>query len=331
MKAVIGYIQLMDYALRLKLWGGGLEPKIMEENNKTICLNSKVDGKQPSLTDRVYDSNGCSTAITTSPFFMGSVLEEPIKIKEATKKGYTEAEVGDSVNLSFSESKTRRGRVGKGVAQTLDCNCKQGVVEPIAYDEQNKCLRKDGTVGTLTTDGSSPKHNNRVIEPTYELSPQMKRYIVAGDNKYKVNENNLQLNRDIACAKTTREGSTRADASDYISPDREDNCQLKMGEDLMPYRIRKLTPKECFRLMGVKDEDYYKVLYGDVPIEYIYKMENRTLKKEQWKILWRYMRHPHQSNSSLYHLAGDSIVCNGMLTALLGQLFEFQDNERVGE
>jgi DNA (cytosine-5)-methyltransferase 1 len=34
---------------------------------------------------------------------------------------------------------------------------------PLAYDEQNSTLRKDGTVGTLTTDGSSPKHNNRVI------------------------------------------------------------------------------------------------------------------------------------------------------------------------
>ena len=34
----------------------------------------------------------------------------------------------------------------------------------IALDEQNGKLRLDGTIGTLTTDGSSPKHNNRVIE-----------------------------------------------------------------------------------------------------------------------------------------------------------------------
>lgn len=39
------------------------------------------------------------------------------------------------------------------------------ISEPIAYDEQNQYLRKDGCVGTLTTDGSSPKHNNRIIEP----------------------------------------------------------------------------------------------------------------------------------------------------------------------
>ena len=47
-------------------------------------------------------------------------------------------------------------------------------------------------------------------------------------------------------------------------------------------RIRKLTPLECFRLMGVKDEDYYKIA-------------------------------KNQSNSSLYHLAGDSIVVNVLM------------------
>ena len=35
----------------------------------------------------------------------------------------------------------------------------------LALDEQNGYIRTDGTVGTIVTDGSSPKHNNRVIEP----------------------------------------------------------------------------------------------------------------------------------------------------------------------
>lgn len=39
----------------------------------------------------------------------------------------------------------------------------------IAFDEQNQRLHLDGTVGTLTTDGNSPKHNNRVIELACEL------------------------------------------------------------------------------------------------------------------------------------------------------------------
>lgn len=53
-----------------------------------------------------------------------------ILIKEATPKGYAEAEIGDSVNLSHPNSKTRRGRVGKQVANTLLTGESQGVVEP---------------------------------------------------------------------------------------------------------------------------------------------------------------------------------------------------------
>lgn len=59
-------------------------------------------------------------------------------------------------------------------------------------------------------------------------------------------------------------------------------------EENKTLRIRKLTPKECFRLMGLKDKDI------DLIIE-------------------------HQTNASAYHLAGDSIVST-CLMALFGQL-----------
>lgn len=53
-----------------------------------------------------------------------------VGIKEATLKGFAECMVGgqDSVNLAFPNSETRRGRIGKGVAQTLDCSCNQGII-----------------------------------------------------------------------------------------------------------------------------------------------------------------------------------------------------------
>lgn len=51
------------------------------------------------------------------------------KIKEATKKGYAEAGEGDSINFAVPNSKTRRGRVGNGVANTLDTACQQGTLE----------------------------------------------------------------------------------------------------------------------------------------------------------------------------------------------------------
>lgn len=55
-------------------------------------------------------------------------------------------------------------------------------------------------------------------------------------------------------------------------------------------RIRKLTPKECFRLMGIKDEDFEKIA-------------------------------KNQSNASLYHLAGDSIVVP-VLVAIFGTMIK---------
>lgn len=63
------------------------------------------------------------------------------------------------------EKKRQNGRRIKELGEpsfTLTAQDRHGVA--IAYDEQNKNIRKDGTVGTLTCDGSSPKHNNRIIE-----------------------------------------------------------------------------------------------------------------------------------------------------------------------
>ncbi len=51
-----------------------------------------------------------------------------LKIKVANKKGYQEAEDGDAIRLYQPNSETQRGRVGKGVAHTLETTGQQGVV-----------------------------------------------------------------------------------------------------------------------------------------------------------------------------------------------------------
>jgi len=51
-----------------------------------------------------------------------------IQVKSATNNGFEEASEGDSINFSMPNSKTRRGRVGVGVAQTLDTQANQSVV-----------------------------------------------------------------------------------------------------------------------------------------------------------------------------------------------------------
>ena len=53
-----------------------------------------------------------------------------VAIKTATKAGFELARVNrDSINLAFPDSKTRRGRVGKDKAQTLDTYCNQGIAK----------------------------------------------------------------------------------------------------------------------------------------------------------------------------------------------------------
>jgi DNA (cytosine-5)-methyltransferase 1 len=69
-----------------------------------------------------------SACIYAGYFKMGGRDQQYLKIKSATAKGYEEAKEGDSINFSIPNSETRRGRVGKGVAQTLDTSCNQGVI-----------------------------------------------------------------------------------------------------------------------------------------------------------------------------------------------------------
>lgn len=70
---------------------------------------------------RIYDEDGLVPTIDACG---GGNRMPKILVREATKKGYAEASVGDSVNLEQPNSKTRRGRV----AQTLTTSCNQAVV-----------------------------------------------------------------------------------------------------------------------------------------------------------------------------------------------------------
>lgn len=273
------------------------------------------------MTGRVYGVNGLSQSIRT---FCGGnqevkILCEPFIVEDFYKN--------------------RGNRHYENEAQTIRAD-REGlkVVEPLAYDEQNRYLRKDGICGTLTTAVSSPKHNNRVVEPLvydgfnqqvrtdsttsgtitrnvgadlkrngqgiieplteYELSHKMKKYINSKDDKYQVSEGKLQVNRAIATPITTREGSASADASNYLCADFEEDQNIA-NVDMAPFRVRKLTEKECFRLQGVKDEDFEKI-------------------------------RRNQSKSSCYHLAGDSITTS-VLMGLFGQMLCIDWRSKVND
>jgi DNA (cytosine-5-)-methyltransferase len=100
-----------------------VENKVKQVGN---LIDTESFGGNPHR-GRVYDISGISPCLNCVG---GGGLEPKIRVKEATKQGYAEAEIGDSVNLSHPNSKTRRGRVGKQIANTLLTGESQGVVEP---------------------------------------------------------------------------------------------------------------------------------------------------------------------------------------------------------
>lgn len=141
-----------------------------KENSVSLNLFGCLNGRN-SQQDRVYSGDGLAPTISTKP---GGNTEpkiaipvltpdraekrqngrrfkedgEPmftltgqdrhgiaIEVKEATKQGYAECRVGiDSVNFSVPNSKTRRGRVGQEIANTLDTSCNQGIFVQVSEE-----------------------------------------------------------------------------------------------------------------------------------------------------------------------------------------------------
>ena len=97
---------------------------IVSDNQAGYLSGGKWDKINESCR-RYYKEEGLAPPIHTC---QGGNTEPKVLIKNAAKKGYLEAIDGDSINLSYPNSKTRRGRVGEQVSQTLQCNDSMGVV-----------------------------------------------------------------------------------------------------------------------------------------------------------------------------------------------------------
>ena len=77
----------------------------------------------------------------------GQTQQSYLKVKVANKKGYEEAKPGDYVNITYPGSKTKRGRVGNGVAHTLTCGDGNAVITEnvrIRKLTPRECLRLMG-------------------------------------------------------------------------------------------------------------------------------------------------------------------------------------------
>lgn len=105
-----------------------LEKLTYNENVKDSDIVKIANLNKGGQKGDVISPDGICTSLTATDYKQPKQIVEPIKIREATKKGYTEAHPGDSINMEQPNSKTRRGRVGVGVAQTLTTSCNQAVV-----------------------------------------------------------------------------------------------------------------------------------------------------------------------------------------------------------
>lgn len=78
--------------------------------------------------DRVYSDEGISPTLNT---MQGGNRQPFIRVVSATKTGYEEAEVGDGINIGAAGSTTRRGRVQKEAAQTLNTSGDVGTYDGV--------------------------------------------------------------------------------------------------------------------------------------------------------------------------------------------------------
>lgn len=188
-----------------------LEPEVDE---KYYLSDKMIDGFIRHTENQINKGNGfkfdpkseneVGNTVTARCFKMG-VDDNYIKVKSATTKGYELAEIGeDSINFEQPNSETRRGRVGKGVAQTVTTGCQQGVlVAKRERTEEGKRIRKENRAKGKDTNPFQSK------ETFFEPSDVMN------------------------CIGTS------------LSVDNQLSCD--------GYRIRRLTPREAFRLMDFPD------------------------------------------------------------------------------
>ena len=247
-----------------------------------------------------------------------------LQIREKTKKGYAEAQDGDGVYINRPHQK--RGVVQKGMIQTIKTSPDIGVVVREEYQGMYQYAKSDNfmrgkdrftknkeladTILTIPKEGVVVKNEINVIS-NYSPSGHHTSIIVDSEGiAPTVTENHGQVtativNGDIKPKLVGGIGDKKSNGgTQYYQQDRiYDSESIAMAHpanltsgsyyyqiNTRPLRIRKLTPKECFRLMGFSDDDFSKA--EQVPT----------------------------SNAQLYKQAGNSIVVN-VLEEILKELF----------
>lgn len=108
--------------------GGGLGAKTGLYLIDQSLTEPKLTEEARCITARYTAGATKRTAMNSGVLDVQPILTQGIKVRNGTKQGYQLAEVGDSVDLSYPSSLTRRARVGRGIAHNLSCSCQMGAV-----------------------------------------------------------------------------------------------------------------------------------------------------------------------------------------------------------
>ena len=109
------------------------------------------------------------------------------------------------------------------------------------------------------------------VEEKYYLSDKMLKYISANNEKWTGNNNKSIINKTIASAITTGEGSRRCDASNYISNNLDENHNIK--------DYRNLKEKLCDKLIEenkVEENDVIRHSYSTSRMNNFYKQNSNN-------------------------------------------------------
>lgn len=108
--------------------GGGLGAKTGLYLIDQSLTEPKLTEEARCITARYTAGATKRTAMNSGVLEVQPILTQGIKVRNGTKQGYQLAEVGDSVDLSYPSSLTRRARVGRGIAHNVSCSCQMGAV-----------------------------------------------------------------------------------------------------------------------------------------------------------------------------------------------------------
>lgn len=256
----------------------------MPQNRERVFVVSILGEHTPYEFPKPIPLDKCITDILEDEVDEKYYIDKPfnlvtnghqISIPQATKKGYIEMDLPGVCDLSYPTSKTRRGRVQENgkVSPTLTASsqdicyieCPENPSDRSAGmpKEQRLEFNIKGTSNTLTR----VQKDNHVVEPidTLNFVGGIGDKDWVGDNK-KLSRNYPQGNRvynsnGIACSQTSNGGGLGGATGLY----------------LVNYRIRKLTPRECFRLMGLREDDIDKIQQAGISNTQQYKMAGNSI------------------------------------------------------